>query len=142
MSSGQGHRAGKPLAVAGIVITFKNFSVRISHDAYTAKIVIFHHPSRRESSALEIHRRGRPGERAGKDHASAVDQARAVLQRRQLRAVGEVEIVRLAAGERHALRKVQFIVDRRNDSASGIRNQVAVRVIGDALLGEGNCEYS
>ena len=83
---------------------------RISHDAHTAKIVIymifrlhrtvlFHHPSRREPRALEIHSRGRTGERAGKDHASAVDQAGTVLQRRQLRAVGEVEIVRLAAGE-------------------------------------------
>ena len=104
---------------------------RISHDAYTAKIIIymilqlhrtalFHHPSRREPRALEIHSRGRPGERAGKDHASAVDQAGAVLQRRQLRAVGEVEIVRLAAGERHALRKVQLVVRHRTDAATDI----------------------
>ena len=31
------------------------------------RTVLFHHPSRRELRALEIHRRSRPGERAGKD---------------------------------------------------------------------------
>lgn len=52
--------------------------LRISHDAHATKIVIymilrtdrtvlFHHPSSRESRALEIHRRGRHGEREGKD---------------------------------------------------------------------------
>ena len=55
---------------------FKNFLISISHDAHIAKIVIFiilmqhspfYHPSGREPRALEIHRRGRHGEREGKD---------------------------------------------------------------------------
>ena len=71
MSSGRGHRAGKSLPESRVVITFKNFSARISHDAHTAKIVIFYHPFRREPRALEIHSRGRPGERAGKETSSA-----------------------------------------------------------------------